>query len=100
MDETLNKHGGGLKHQLTKKTSCAAGESGYVKIVNWQQFVSLGIVGMTALIFLRSRFKPRKFSWERDTHCGCSSPGQFSPQSSMVFRARRGERPQITVKPK
>jgi hypothetical protein len=54
---------------------------------------------MTAAIFLRNRFKPRKFSWQRDTHCGCSSPGQFASKSSMVFRARRGERPRVTIKP-
>jgi len=82
--------------------SCARGESGYVGIVDWQQVTALGIVGLTAAILLWSKFKPRpaKFSLERDTHCGCHSPGHSASRSSMVFRARRGERPQVVVKMK
>jgi hypothetical protein len=68
--------------------------------MDWQQMVSLGIVGVTAAVLLRSKLRPRKFSLQRDTHCGCSSANQSAPQSSMVFRARRGERPQITIKMK
>jgi hypothetical protein len=70
----------------------------YFGSVDWQQTVSLLIVAVTAGFFLRSRFRRRKFKFERDTHCGCSSPGQSAPQSSIVFRARRGERPEIIVK--
>jgi hypothetical protein len=62
--------------------------------------MSLVVVGVTAGLFLRSSLKPRKFSLERDTHCGCASASQSTPQSSIVFRARRGERPQIIVKMK
>jgi len=64
--------------------------------VDWQQITSLLIVAVTAGIFLRARFRRRKFRFERDTHCGCA--GQSRPQSSIVFRARKGERPQIIVK--
>ena len=84
----------------TKKRSCAAGETGYVGSVDWQQMISLGIVGTAAGLLVRSKVRPRKFSLARDTHCGCSSPSQASPRSTMVFRARRGERPQIVVKMK
>jgi hypothetical protein len=66
--------------------------------MDWQQMVSLGIVGIAAFLLLRARFAPRKFSLQHDTHCGCSSPGQSAPQSSIVFRARRGQRPEIVVK--
>jgi hypothetical protein len=85
---------------LGKKTSCAAEETGYVGSVDWQKIVSLGIIGVAAAALLWGKFRPRKFSLERDTHCGCSTPGQSNPQSSMVFRARRGEKPQIIVKMK
>jgi hypothetical protein len=68
--------------------------------MDWQQIIALVIVGLTAGIFLWNRFKPRKFSLERDTHCGCGKAGQDAPRSSIVFRARKGEKPQITVKMK
>jgi hypothetical protein len=68
--------------------------------MDWQQIIALVIVGLTAGIFLWSRFRPRKFSLERDTHCGCGKGSQDAPKSSIVFRARKGEKPQITVKMK
>jgi hypothetical protein len=70
----------------------------YLGDVDWQQTISLLIVAATAGIFLRARFRRRKFRFDRDTHCGCASPGQSGPQGSIVFRARKGERPQIIVK--
>jgi hypothetical protein len=77
---------------------CAGRESKYVEFVDWQKIVSLGIVGSTVALFLWFRFKPRKFSLQKDTHCGCSAAGQAAPKSSIVFRARRGEKPEIIVK--
>jgi hypothetical protein len=77
-----------------------AREREYLAIVDWQHIVSLGIVGVTVAALVWSKFRPRKFRLERDTHCGCSSASHTAPQSTMVFRARRGERPQITVKMK
>jgi hypothetical protein len=68
--------------------------------MDWQQSVSLGIVGVTAAILLKHRVKPRKFSFQRDTHCGCHAASQHTPQNSIVFRARKGERPQVFVKMK
>ena len=68
--------------------------------MDWQQLVSLTIVGMAAGLLLRSRFRPRKFSFERDTHCGCTAGHGPAPQHSIVFHARKGERPQIIVKMK
>jgi hypothetical protein len=73
---------------------------GYVPVVDWQQMVSLTVVGITAALLLRSRFRPRKFSLARSTHCGCSSAGRSNPGNTVVFRARRGERPQILFKMK
>jgi len=65
--------------------------------MDWQQLVSLMIVGAAATLLLWSRFRPRKFSFERGTHCGCGGGGQ-GPRHSVVFRARKGERPQVLVK--
>ena len=79
---------------------CAGRERGYVEGVNWQEIVVLAIVGTTAGLFVWNRLRPRKFSLAKDTHCGCSGPGEVGRGSSMVFRARRGERPQVIVKMK
>jgi len=68
--------------------------------MDWQQLVSLAIVGTAAGLLLRARFRPRKFSFERDTHCGCSTVGGGAPQHTIIFRARKGERPQVVIKPK
>lgn len=66
--------------------------------MDWQQAAALVIVGATAGIMLWVRFKPRKFSLEKDTHCGCGSGGKEGPKSSIVYRAKKGERPQVTIK--
>ena len=66
--------------------------------MDWQQLVSLLVVASAAVLLLGSRFRRRKFSFERDTHCGCAGVGQSSPQSSIVFRARKGARPEVLVK--
>jgi hypothetical protein len=67
--------------------------------MDWQQWVSLSIVGIAAGLLLRSRITPRTFRLERDTHCGCSASRDV-PQYSVVFRTRKGERTQVLVKMK
>jgi len=68
--------------------------------MNWQQLVSLLIVATAAFLLLRPKFQRRKFSFARDTHCGCAGPGQPRPQHSILFHARKGQRPEIIVKMK
>jgi hypothetical protein len=66
--------------------------------MDWQQTVSLVIVVSAAVMLVGSNFRRRRFSFERDTHCGCAGVPESSPQSSIVFRARRGQRPEVLVK--
>ena len=66
--------------------------------MDWQQLVALAIVATAAGLLVRSRFQRRKFSFERDTHCGCAATGASAGQSSIVFRARKGHRPEVLVK--
>ncbi|MBI3416921.1 MAG: hypothetical protein HY043_16645 [Verrucomicrobia bacterium] len=66
--------------------------------MDWQQIASLLIVGVTAGLFIWSRRRQRKFDFQRDTHCGCDSPAEHNPKSSIIFRARRGQRPEIEIK--
>ena len=74
-------------------------KSSYVASMNWQQLFSLTIVGIAAALLLRSRFGRRKFSFERDTHCGCGGSGhEVRSPASVIYRARKGERPQIVIR--
>jgi len=69
--------------------------------MQWQQIISLTIVALAAGLLLRGRFRPRKFSFQRDTHCGCSAQGVSGAQrSSIVFHARKGERREVVVRMK
>jgi hypothetical protein len=66
--------------------------------MDWQQTVSLVIVASAAVLLIGGKLRRRKFSFERDTHCGCAAIPGSSPQSSIVFRARKGARPEVRVK--
>jgi hypothetical protein len=68
--------------------------------MDWQQVASLAMVAVAAGLFLRARWRRRKFSFVRDTHCGCAARGQGEEKSSIVFHARKGERPVVVVKMK
>ncbi|HEY5908993.1 MAG TPA: hypothetical protein VJA21_00160 [Verrucomicrobiae bacterium] len=68
--------------------------------MDWQQLAALVIVAVTAGLLLRSKFRRRDFRFQEDTHCGCAGAGSFSPQSSIVFRARKGQRSEVRVKMK
>jgi len=68
--------------------------------MDWQQFVSLMIVAVAAGALVWGRIRRRKFRFARDTHCGCSAIHSSPPQSSIVFHARKGERPAILMKMK
>ena len=65
--------------------------------MNWQQIISLAIVALAAGLLLWGRFRPRKFSFQRDTHCGCQG-GRTGERSSIVYSAKKGGRPRVTVK--
>ncbi len=83
-----------------KNLRCQAGARRYVANMDWQEAMALLIVAATAAAFAWARFRPRKFSLQRDTHCGCSSSGADRSAPSVVFHARKGERPRFTVKMK
>ncbi len=66
--------------------------------MDWQQVVSLAIIAIAGILLVGSRLRRRKFSFERETHCGCSAAPHNGPQSSIVFRARKGERARVVMK--
>jgi hypothetical protein len=70
----------------------------YVRNMDWQQLLALLIVASTAGLFLWSKLRRQKFSFEKDTHCGCSAGKQIGPTQTIQFKARKGERPSIVVR--
>lgn len=68
--------------------------------MDWQQIASLFIVATAAALLLRRQFQRRRFQFERDTHCGCSSPSGTTSRASIVFMARKGEPARIVMKMK
>jgi hypothetical protein len=66
--------------------------------MDWQQLVSLAIVAATAFLLLRAKVRRPRFSFERQTHCGCGTAHDAAPRGSIVFRARKGQRPEVLVK--
>ena len=91
---------GRVCHRSSKSEIVRCEDAGldYFGVMDWQQLVSLAVVGVTALAFLWSRVRRRgRFDLMRDTHCGCSSPS--GTQARIILRVRKGERPEVIVKP-
>jgi hypothetical protein len=98
-----NSHARSIKAQAgnsTLKIGCANRFCGYVASMYWQQVISLSIVALAAGLLLWGRFHRRKFSFERDTHCGCSAHRSAAEKSSILYRARKGERREVVVRMK
>lgn len=69
--------------------------------MDWQTIAALAVVAGTAGVFLaRTWPRRRKFSFQRQTHCGCGTAGQAGGKNSVVFHARKGQRAQVIVKMK
>jgi hypothetical protein len=66
--------------------------------VEWQQLVSLIIVAAAALLLVVGWWRRRKFSFQKDTHCGCAVLPSSGQTGSIVFHARKGQRPEVLVK--
>jgi len=64
--------------------------------MDWQQIAALSIVAITAALFVGSRLRRRKSALPCDSHCGCSGSSASGP--SVVYRARKGQRPEIIIK--
>jgi len=85
---------------MGKILSCGLPGKGYLGDMGLQETLALGIVFLTAGAFAWCRLRPRKWSFQRATHCGCASAGPSASRQSIVFHARKGERPQVVVKMK
>jgi hypothetical protein len=68
--------------------------------MDWQQLAALLIVAGTAGLLFRSKFRRRPPNFQAVGHCGCPGNSSISPQASIVFRARKGQRPEVRVRMK
>jgi hypothetical protein len=73
---------------------------GYVAFMDWQQIAALTIVAATAVIFVVARVRRPKFGGSRGSSCGCPGAGGSGAAPSILFRARKGQRPEIILKSK
>src|SRR5512146_2898098 len=84
----------GLKHKMRLGPSawlcqiicCTAAIWGYLARMDWQQLVSLVIVAVAAGLLVKSKLRRKRFSWERDTHCGCVGAAAASTPGTIIFR--------------
>jgi hypothetical protein len=91
--------GGRSRNRRPAKTSsCTIATNGYVKLMDWQKIAALSVVAVTAVFFLRAKLRRRKFSFEHDTHCGCTTAGVGGARTSIIFSARKGGRAKIIMK--
>jgi hypothetical protein len=65
--------------------------------MDWQQSVSLAIVGVAAALLTIGKLR-RKNRFDPDTGCGCGGDSRARPPGSIVYRARKGARGEIIVK--
>jgi hypothetical protein len=66
--------------------------------VDWQQPVALLIVALAAGGLLGRQLRPRKPLSGGHDGCGCAGSSGPAQKGSIVFHARKGERPKIIVK--
>ncbi len=63
--------------------------------MDWQQATALGIVALTATLFVASRFRRKRGT---GCGCGCAAAAGLAEKSSILLRAKKGERRQVIVK--
>jgi hypothetical protein len=64
----------------------------------WQETAALSIVGVTALVFAWRALRSRRFRAMATSPCACGHGTQGSRGVAVIYRARKGERPQIRVR--
>ncbi len=82
----------------TKMLYCMGRFRDYVHFMDWQQFVSLGIVAATAVLLAWGRWRHSRSVFGRRAHCGCATAGSAAAPGSIVFHARKGGRAGVIVK--
>src|SRR5262245_1639986 len=63
--------------------------------MDWQERVALGLVAVTAALFIWQRLRPKRFRRKPSSACGCPAATGHAP--SVTYHARRGQPARITV---
>lgn len=66
--------------------------------MDWQQLASLCIVMATAGLLVRRELRRRGSQVGGVAQCGCAGLPHDRPGWALVFRARKGKRPEIHVR--
>ncbi|MCU0771988.1 MAG: hypothetical protein MUE94_09525 [Verrucomicrobia bacterium] len=66
--------------------------------MDWQQGIALLMVGLTAALFLRAWRRRAGARFGCGSQCGCDRAQTSPPRGSVIYRARKGERPQIITR--
>jgi hypothetical protein len=67
--------------------------------MDWQEAAALSITAITVMIFGLHLSRRRRFRFNRDTHCGCST-GATGGAPRIVFSARKGGDTRVLVQMK
>jgi hypothetical protein len=69
--------------------------------VDWQQIIALGIVGLTAAVFVRNGWRRRRQPvWMRERGCdGCGAMADARPLPAVRLHAVKGGRPELSLLP-
>jgi hypothetical protein len=62
-----------------------------------QEFAALAIVAVTAGIFAWRLLRPRQFHSRKGSACGCPGSSSAPPTERIIFKARKGQTPQILI---
>ena len=69
---------------------------GYVASVDLQETLALGVVVITAIMFVVSVIRHRRAAaWQKASGCGCTAP---SPSARILISGRKGEVVKVTVR--
>ena len=66
---------------------CFTPAGAYRHAMDWQQIAALAVVAVTALLFVVTRFLPRRPKWARHTHCGCSGAANGGGAQAVAARS-------------
>lgn len=66
--------------------------------MDWQEAVALTVVAATAALLLWGRFRPRRGSFSKASHCGCATPSLTAQAPIITYHARKGQRPVVIVR--
>ena len=66
--------------------------------MDWQEGLALALGALTAMLLVRRWFRLRNGRKTGKARCGCLAATATPPRGSIVYSARKGERPRILIR--